>query len=119
GRKTKDENSSSFVLHPSSFVLEELERANLFLIPLDDERRWYRYHHLFADVLRARLRQERPDRAPALQLRAATWCAAHAPTEGRELLTEAVQYAVAGGDPARAADLVEEHALRLIWAHGD
>src|SRR5688572_11410685 len=52
--KTKDESSPSFVLRPSSLVLEELERANLFIVPLDSERRWYRYHHLFADLLRQR-----------------------------------------------------------------
>jgi LuxR family maltose regulon positive regulatory protein len=57
GRKTKDESSTSFVFRPSSFVLEELERANLFIVPLDNQRRWYRYHHRFAELLRQRLHQ--------------------------------------------------------------
>ena len=99
--------------------LEQLERANLFLIPLDDERRWYRYHHLFADVLRARLRQQQPGRVAGLYARAAAWCAGQAPAAGPELLTEAVQYALAAGDPAYAARLVEEQAPRLMWRHGD
>jgi LuxR family maltose regulon positive regulatory protein len=55
GEKEMLSESSSFSLHPSSFILEYLEHANLFLVPLDGERRWYRYHHLFADFLRQRL----------------------------------------------------------------
>ena len=65
--ETKDQVGSSIVLRPSSQgrrILEQLERTNLFLIPLDDERRWYRYHHLFADFLLQRLRQRGPDQIP-------------------------------------------------------
>ena len=51
-------------------MLEALDRGNLFLVPLDDRRRWYRYHHLFADVLRARLLDEQPDHVPELHRRA-------------------------------------------------
>ncbi|MBP1609046.1 MAG: ATP-dependent transcriptional regulator [Acidobacteria bacterium] len=54
-------------------ILENLEHANLFVVPLDDERRWYRYHHLFAEVLRDRLGQNYPDEVPELHLRAAVW----------------------------------------------
>ena len=54
-------------------MLEALDRGNLFLVPLDDRRRWYRYHHLFADVLRARLLDEQPDRVPDLHRRASDW----------------------------------------------
>ena len=54
-------------------TLEALDRGNLFLVPLDDRRRWYRYHHLFADVLRARLLDEQPDVVPALHRRACDW----------------------------------------------
>ena len=54
-------------------MLEALDRANLFLVPLDDRRRWYRYHHLFADVLRARLLDEQPDLVPELHRRASAW----------------------------------------------
>ena len=54
-------------------TLEALDRGNLFLVPLDDRRRWYRYHHLFADVLRARLLDEQPDESPELHRRASEW----------------------------------------------
>ena len=54
-------------------MLEALERANLFLVPLDQERRWYRYHHLFSDLLRQRLRNTRPQQLPTLYRRASEW----------------------------------------------
>ena len=54
-------------------MLEALERANLFLVPLDDRRQWYRYHHLFADVLQAHLLDEQPDARPSLHRRASDW----------------------------------------------
>jgi LuxR family maltose regulon positive regulatory protein len=82
-------------------ILERLERTNLFLIPLDDERRWYRYHHLFADVLRSRLRQLEPQLPAALLHRASEWC------EGQGLLEEAVEYALDAADFERAANLIE------------
>jgi LuxR family maltose regulon positive regulatory protein len=82
-------------------MLEALERANLFLVPLDDRRSWYRYHHLFADVLQARLLAERPDRVPELHRRASGWHAEHGEA------SEAIRHALAGGDAERAADLVE------------
>jgi LuxR family maltose regulon positive regulatory protein len=82
-------------------MLEALDRANLFLVPLDDRRRWYRYHHLFADVLHARLLAEQPDRVPELHRRASSWYAQH------DEPAEAIRHALAGGDVERAADLVE------------
>ncbi len=82
-------------------TLEALHRRNLFLIPLDDRRRWYRYHHLFADVLLARLMDERPEAVAALHQRATEWHEQH----GERL--EAIRHAIAGRDFARAADLVE------------
>ena len=86
----------------SQAVLEELERANLFLVPLDDERVWYRYHHLFADVLRARLaRETSPEELAALHRRASGWF-------GREgLLPEAIDHALAGGAAEDAATWIE------------
>jgi LuxR family maltose regulon positive regulatory protein len=54
-------------------MLEQVERANLFLVPLDQVRGWWRYHQLFADLLRARLHQQQPDRVPQLHRAAATW----------------------------------------------
>ncbi|MGE3664323.1 MAG: LuxR C-terminal-related transcriptional regulator [Pseudonocardia sp.] len=81
--------------------LAELERANLFLVPLDDRRRWYRYHHLFADVLRTHLVDQLPGEVAALHRRAADWL--HANGEP----AEAIRHALAAGDPGRAADLME------------
>ncbi len=85
----------------SDAVLVSLERANLFVVPLDDRRHSYRYHHLFGDVLRARLLAEEPAAVPSLHHRASLWYEAHGD------LGEAIRHASAGGDPARAADLLE------------
>ncbi|MDQ4131189.1 MAG: helix-turn-helix transcriptional regulator, partial [Actinomycetota bacterium] len=82
-------------------TLDALERANLFLVPLDDRRHWFRYHHLFADVLRARLLDEKPDSVQALHRRASDWYELH------DERSEAIRHAMAGEDFARAADLVE------------
>ena len=82
-------------------MLEALDRANLFLVPLDDHRSWYRYHHLFGDVLHAHLLNERPHDAPDLHRRAATWYAEAGQVEA------AVRHALAAGDAERAADLIE------------
>ena len=81
--------------------LAELERGNLFLVPLDDRRRWYRYHHLFADVLHAHLLDEQPDDVPDLHRRASVWY------EQNGESSEAIGHAMAAKDFARAADLVE------------
>jgi LuxR family maltose regulon positive regulatory protein len=82
-------------------TLEALDRGNLFLVPLDDRRQWYRYHHLFADVLRARLLDERPADVARLHQRAADWFEAH----GQR--SEAIRHALAAGGFERAADLIE------------
>ena len=81
--------------------LAALERGNLFLLPLDDRRRWYRYHQLFADVLQAHLRDEQPDEVPDLHRRASGWY------EQNDEPAEAIRHALAAGDYERAADLVE------------
>jgi len=83
-------------------MLEDLERGNLFLVPLDAERSWYRYHHLFADVLHARLRAEAPDQVSSLHQRASAWCAAQG------LVADAVRHALAAEDFDRAAYLMEQ-----------
>jgi LuxR family maltose regulon positive regulatory protein len=82
-------------------MLEELERANLFLVPLDSERRWYRYHHLFAELLRARLRRAMLGREQELHRQARTWFARQGLTD------EAIGHALAAGDVEGAADLIE------------
>ena len=82
-------------------VLEMLDRDNLFLVPLDDQRRWYRYHHLFADMLKARLLDELPGEAPELHRRASVWHEQDGDTSA------AIEHALAAGDADRAAGLVE------------
>jgi LuxR family maltose regulon positive regulatory protein len=82
-------------------MLESLERRNLFVVPLDDQRRWYRYHHLFADVLRAHLLAEQPERVAGLHRRASDWYA------GADEPVLAVRHALAAGDADRAAELAE------------
>ena len=86
-------------------LLEHLQRANLFLTPLDEEGRWYRYHHLFAAVLRSRLKQVKPKLVPELHRRASSWYEQHG------LLTEAVQHALAAPDFECAARLIEQVGL--------
>src|SRR5215204_4942386 len=83
-------------------MLERLERENLFVIALDDERRWYRYHHLFADFLRGRLMRERPESTGELHLRASGWY------EDNGHLPEAVGHALSAPDHDLAARLIEE-----------
>ena len=83
-------------------TFEDLERANLFVVPLDAERAWYRYHHLFADVLRARLLAEHPADLPDLHLRSSDWFA----TNG--MVADAVRHALAAKNFDRAGYLIEE-----------
>jgi LuxR family maltose regulon positive regulatory protein/serine/threonine-protein kinase PknK len=89
-------------------MLEELERRDLFLRPLDAEREWFRYHHLFTDYLRRRLERDQRDRVAVLHRRAAQWFAAH------DLVSEAVTHALAAGDVDMAIDLVERHATAQV-----
>ena len=84
-------------------VLDLLERANLFLIPLDDERRWYRYHHLFGGFLQGRLQRTRLEIVSGLFIRASQWY------EDQGLVDEAIHHALAGEDVMRAARLLDEH----------
>jgi LuxR family maltose regulon positive regulatory protein len=88
----------------SQQLLEQIERSNLFLHPLDEVRGWWRYHRLFADLLRARLHQHQPERVPELHRAAAAWHDQHG------LAEDAVRHALAAGDMAWAARLVDRHA---------
>ena len=87
----------------SQALLEEAERAGLFVIPLDEVRGWWRYHHLFADLLRARLQEEQPGRLPQLHRNAAAWYAEHGMAE------DAIGHAVAAGEMLWAARIIEQH----------
>jgi LuxR family maltose regulon positive regulatory protein len=91
----------------SSVRLEALQRSNFFVVPLDDRRQWYRYHHLFADVLAAQLLAEQPEQAAALHRRASVWYAQNG------LAADAIRHALAAGDALRAADLIESAAPEL------
>ena len=86
-------------------ILAHLEAANLFLVALDGARHWYRYHHLFADLLGDLARARAPERLPEWHARASAWWEAEGPAE------EAIHHALEGGDPQRAARLVRAHAL--------
>lgn len=100
-------------------LLEALQRGNFFLIPLDDRRHWYRYHHLFADVLRAHLTTEQPEILPVLHRRASDWYAQNGSAP------EAIHHALAAGDFEQAANLIElalpasrqtrQEAMLLNW----
>jgi len=92
----------------SQAMLADIERAGLFLVPLDEVRGWWRYHHLFADLLRARLQAEQPGRVQGLHRAAAAWCEEHG------LADDAVRHALAAGDAAWAARLVERHVEELL-----
>jgi LuxR family maltose regulon positive regulatory protein len=89
-------------------ILGKLEGANLFLIPLDDERHWYRYHHLFANFLGQRLLEADPEHIPELHRRASQWY------EAQGLVDEAIQHALAAGDLKNATRLVDQIAADLV-----
>ena len=89
-------------------MLEKLEAENLFLQPLDEERRWYRYHPLFANVLLTRLRQQYPEQEVALQRQAAQWYAEH------RLIIQAIDYSIAAQDMERAGRLFAQHWATLL-----
>ena len=92
----------------SQSILDSLEKTNLFLFPLDDERGWYRYHHLFADLLRSFLQHAQPSRIPELHAKASAWY------EGQGLMSEAIQHALKVPDPGEAARLMEQVALEML-----
>jgi LuxR family maltose regulon positive regulatory protein len=94
-------------------MLDELDRGDVFLVPLDGRRSWYRYHHLFRDVLRVRLDAEHPEQVAALHRAASDWFAAHRCDE------EAVAHALAAGDDDRAAHLIESALPELRRARRD
>jgi LuxR family maltose regulon positive regulatory protein len=102
----------------SQQVLEYLERTGLFVTPLDNRRQWYRYHHLFVDLLRSRLQAVSEPLSAAegekmeiaeLQLRASAWF------EGEGLIAEAMDHALAAADYVRAANLIEQHYKETVW----
>jgi LuxR family transcriptional regulator, maltose regulon positive regulatory protein len=99
-------------LNDSGALLDELSRANLFLVPLDDDRQWFRYHQLFADLLRRRAGQIPEEERRLILTRASAWC------EQSGLVDDAIAYAVQAGDTARAAVLVAANGLTAL-ANGE
>ena len=100
----------------SQELLERVERAGLFLVPLDEVRGWWRYHHLFADLLRARLEAEQPGRVAQLHRNAGAWCEDHG------LADDAIWHAVAAGEVTWAARLIEQYfdeVLQPVRRGGD
>jgi LuxR family maltose regulon positive regulatory protein len=95
----------------SGEIQEQLERCNLFLVPLDGERRWYRYHQLLAELLHDQLARRTTTLVPTLHCRAAAWYAAQG------LLPDAIEHALAAGDQTLAADLIGQAAAAL-WHAG-
>src|SRR6266542_4508489 len=105
---------SQRLLFPSSQeTLEYLEQANVFTVRLDDERQWYRYHLLFAEMLRNRLRQMHPERVRELHQWASAWY------EDQGLAADALHHALEGQDYERAARLVQQHAPAALWQRGE
>jgi LuxR family maltose regulon positive regulatory protein len=92
----------------SQEILEFLDQTNLFVVPLDEERRWYRYHHLFADLLRQRLERTQPDSVPELHQRASVWY------ERQGLTAAAIEHALSAKDVQRALQLVERAAESAV-----
>jgi len=93
-------------------TLEMLDHANLFIVPLDEERRWYRYHHLFGDLLRQRLRKAYPDLIPRLRCRASAWY------EQNGFSAAAIEQAILAEDYQRAARLIQ-HVAADTWKRGE
>ncbi len=92
----------------SSIILEELEHSNLFIIPLDHEQRWYRYHPLFAELLRGYLQKNNPAQIPVLQSRASIWF------EGQGMISEAIRHSFAVNDWERIVRLISANVFALL-----
>ena len=97
----------------SQALLEQVERAGLFLLPLDEIRGWWRYHQLFADLLQARLREEQPGRVGQLHRNAAAWCQEHG------LADDAIRHAAAAGEATWAARIIEQHFDEVFFLRGE
>ncbi len=93
-------------------MLDHIDQSNLFLIPLDEERRWYRYHHLFSELLKTRLKEIHEQRLLELHEKASQWFEKH------DLINEAIHHGLEGQDEARSIQLLESKALELVFQGG-
>ena len=107
-RREEGSNHSHSTLDSQS-ILYHLEKSNLFVTPQDEERRWYRYHHLFAELLRNQLTRSQPELIPELHLRASQWF------EKNGDIQAAVEHAMQSSVLSRTAQLIEQHALPMIY----
>ena len=96
----------------SQHVLDDLEHANIFLVPLDEKHQWYRYQHIFAEALRLLLRQTRPELLPAIYLRASAWC------KTRGYTRDAIDYAFMAEDATAAASIIASVAGNIFATEG-
>jgi LuxR family transcriptional regulator, maltose regulon positive regulatory protein len=94
-------------------LLQEIERSNLFLVPLDDRREWYRYHHLFRELLRIELEHAGPEPVPTLHRRAAAWFLTQGDAD------HAIRHTIAAGDHDAALELIAEHWTAWLLERGD
>jgi LuxR family maltose regulon positive regulatory protein len=94
----------------SGKLLRELARSNLFVVPLDEPGEWYRYHHLFSDLLRYELKSSRPEVIPVLHGRASSWC------EGAGFIEPAIRYSIAAADHERTGLLIARHWYEYLLA---
>jgi len=101
-------DEASITSRPSSLVLEELDHANLFIIPLDHEQRWYRYHPLFAELLRGYLKKNNPAQVAILHARASSWFEAHG------LIPDAIRHSLAASDWERIVRLISANIFALL-----
>ena len=103
-----DENGGSSPSRPSSVILEELEHANLFIVPIDNEHHWYHYHPLFAELLRGHLQQNEAAKLQALHIRASTWF------ETQGLISDAIRHSLAASDWERVVRLISANIFALL-----
>jgi LuxR family transcriptional regulator, maltose regulon positive regulatory protein len=94
-------------------TLEQLQQANLFIVPMDNQRTWYRYHHLFRDLLRKQLQQEASQIIPELHRRASSWF------EENRLIEEAIDHALGAEDYRRSANLIRQSLTESYWKRGE
>ena len=99
--------------HDSQQLLDELDRSNLFITPVDERRQWYRYHRLFADLLTQRLSQDHADEMQELHRRASNWL------EENSMFNEAIDHTLAAEDFEQAIQLMERHAWSILMKHGE
>ena len=102
------EDPPASLAHSPSAILNELDQANLFILPLDHERCWYRYHHLFSDLLRLMLEKTHPGLAVELHRRACRWY------EAQEMLPKALQHAISSGDMQLVAQIISANVMLLL-----